>query len=193
MTTKQLQQIEADHASTNFYIIPYDGMTPSQRRAYIQAVIAWTKRRHSEVFGVSINTLASRPLETNRDLGLNAANQEDWRLPLLTLGTVATWINNNLVSGQSLVIYGFGSEEAMPAVAELRFWQGAQTGLVGRYQIESVYTNLQPSGFFSTPIYYNFSERLTVFIEVVPRLTVAAGNRLQLFGQIVESKGRSVV
>ena len=123
----------------------------------------------------------------NADFAVGNATAQNWVTPALTANTVATYINNALVNNKYAGFYGVCSI-ANPACASLRFAVGSTGGATrGRYQLQQLYAELQSVGYFPDPIIYAPTE--TVFVEVVPTATVAAGEALPMLVLIAEPKG----
>ncbi len=124
-----------------------------------------------------------REAEPDTDFGLA---QRRWVTGALVVATVANYINARLAVNKVACFYAVYAQDAAPVVSGVRFQQGAGTSLAA-IEIESMYTALEPQGFFD-PILYDPNDMVTV--TVYPRLTKAApGDALVLGCLICEPPG----
>jgi len=127
----------------------------------------------------------------NTDLGLAA--QEDWLIA--GAGVVATelqYISAVLAVDRCIVFYGLGVETAAASISRLRMTLGAGSALIrGVYQLEQLYSRLEPAGYFSEAVLFTRQE--TCRIMVMPRLAFAANTeRLHLLARTIEPIGAIV-
>ena len=116
--------------------------------------------------------------------------QNTWLSPALTANTAAAHLNAALANTKYAGFWGFGTDDPKMitvGVYLLRLMLGAGGNTLGRYQPERVWLEQEPVAYFSEPIIYNPNQ--TVYVEITPRTTDAAGVRMQMFSLVAEPRG----
>lgn len=121
---------------------------------------------------------------------LSLASSEDWLVAGAGVaGTYTTYINLQLPTTKTIVLYGVGILPTNPlAISVVQLFQGPNTNY-GSYQIEGLDLQLRPTAFFSEEIYYGKEQ--TMVVKVMPRTGGFAANtqRLKLHALTVEPLG----
>jgi len=135
--------------------------------------------------------LIVRDIFPNNDLGLAATDDFLVAGPGVA-GTDLQYINAVVGVDQEWGFYGVGVESANPCISRLRMTLGAASSQIrGAFQLEQLYTRLQPAAYFGETVVFKKQERMRVMIMV--RTAFAAnGQRLELFGRVVEPIGAVV-
>ena len=116
--------------------------------------------------------------------------QNTWLSPALTANTAAAHLNAALANTKYAGFWGFGSDDpkmVTVGVYLVRLMLGAAGNTMGRYQPERIWSEETPNAYFSEPVIFNPNQ--TVYAEITPRTTDAAGARLHFFSLIAEPRG----
>lgn len=136
----------------------------------------------------SENDLIIRDALPNTDLGLAAT--EDWLIAGVGVaGTELQYFNPTLAITRVLAFFGVSVEAAPAAISRVRLTQGAtSTTVKGVYQLEQLYSRLEPTGYFSEAVYFPLNQ--VVRVMVMPRIAFAANTqRLAFLARIIEPTG----
>ena len=136
------------------------------------------------------NTLPFNDLSLDgMTLGAGGADSRDqWVLPGLTQGTNLVWINVAVPTNRVVCIYGCFYDSAAPSVSVVRLERGS--GVAQEFQVEHAYPDLENVIYFPQLVTHRPQE--TCFVRVVPRVTVAAGQRFGLLAVTAEPRGQRV-
>lgn len=171
------------------FLIPARDLTPIEAK-YVRDTLSETLVRLLQNDGKIINpdNAVVRDGLANADYAVGNATAQNWITPALVANTVATFINNPMTNNKYAGFYGVSTSSANPVISLLRFAIGATGGSTrGRFQLEMIYAELQPVGYFPDPVLYAPTE--TVFVEVTPYVANAAGERMVLKSLVAEPKG----
>ena len=119
-----------------------------------------------------------------------ANGQNTWLSPALTANTAAAHLNAALANTKYAGFWGFASDDpkmVTVGVYLLRLMLGSGGNTLGRFQLERAWAEEITVGYFSEPVIYNPNQ--TVYAEITPRTTDAAGVRLQLLSLVAEPRG----
>lgn len=174
------------------YMIPTEELSLTEIKGFKQAAIEAAKDR-ALTLGIvgSEDELVVRDIWPQTDLAVTgvANNEWWWTGPLAAVGVWQAYVNAVLGITRTLVFYGIGYNSAAPSVSMVRFRSGP--GGTGRtaaaVNLELMQCKMVTDCYISGPITYDRNE--TVFIDILPRLVVAApGHNLILRGYIIEPR-----
>ena len=124
----------------------------------------------------------------NTDLGLAA--QEDWLIAGAgILATELQYLSAAVANNRVIGFFGVSVESAPASISRLRLTLGAASAQTrGSYQLEQLYSRLEPAGYFSELV--QFVQIEVCRIMVMPRLAfVANSERLAFMARTVEPIG----
>lgn len=181
-------------AATKSYIIPIGDLSLDDRKGMranvdekLIVIAGMLKIRPSE------DDLVIRDTLPNFDLGLTdvaAAVTDSWLVPGAgVVGTPLQYFAPVIAQDHALAVFGFETENATPSISRVALTQGpASAQSRGVYQVESLYTRLEPVGYLSEAIPFNRGEVFRTM--VVPRLAFAVfTERFHLLARTVEPIG----
>ncbi len=137
------------------------------------------------------NDFLLRDTLPNTDLGLAA--QEDYLVA--GAGIVATelqYFAPVLAQDRCIAFFGLGVESAAASISRVRLTLGAASAQArGVFQIEQLYSRLEPAGYFSEAVIFTRQE--TIRCMVMPRIAfVANSERLHFYAKTIEPIGAVV-
>lgn len=124
-----------------------------------------------------------------RTLGAGGADSRDqWVVPALTQGTNLAWINVAIPNNRVVVVYGCWYDTGLGEIVVARLEGGA--GVKYEHQIEKTMVDQESVLIF--PELSTWRPQETMIVRLVPRNTVAAGQRFGLLAVTAEGKGQRV-
>ncbi len=149
----------ANGNATKSYLIPLSDLTLADRqeiRANVQAIL----QANAERLAIRDNLadLIIRDTLPFTDLGLAA--QEDWLIAGAgILATELQYFSSLVAQDRVISFFGLGVESAAASISRVRLTLGAASTTVrGVFQLEALYSRLEPTGYFSSPIVYTRQE-----------------------------------
>jgi hypothetical protein len=122
------------------------------------------------------------------DFGLST--NRTWTTGALTAGTRYTYVNVALANNKFVGVYGISYYSSLYAISEVTLAYGASGATtLGSYEIEQLYTEQIPKGYFVEPVIYGPND--TMFFTVFPRLS-SSGETLVIMSLVAEPVGQVV-
>mgnify|MGYP001615385567 FL=1 len=165
-------------------LAPHEFAIRRHRAAEIAANVL--RGNANATFDVGVrDTLPFQDLELDALAG-TADSRDQWALPALTLGTNLAWINAAVDVNKVQVVYGCFNLSALPPVAVLRLEGGSKVKY--EYQLEKTHGDLMDVTYFPEVCVWTPQE--TILVRVIPRRTVALGERFGLLAVTAEQLGQ---
>ena len=182
----------AQNDVTYSYLIPIGDLSLGERQASRAGCDTVLKANATRLaIRDRLDDMIIRDVLPNVDLGLAAT--DDWLVagPGVA-GTDLQYIGAAIPNDRVIAFWGCGMESAIPSISRLRLTLGAASSQVrGAFQLEQLYSRLEPVGYFSESIAFIRGEFCRVM--VLPRLAFAAnGQRFHLLARTIEPIGTTV-
>ncbi len=177
---------------TKSYLLPIEDLTLDERLAIRASVQQLLENAAAQLaIRLNPNDLIIRDMLPNTDVGLAAT--DDWLIAGAGVaGTPLQYFSAAVPQDRIYAFYGISVESAAASISTIRLTLGATSITTrGVYQLEELYSRLQISGYFSSPVLFTRTE--TVRAMVTPRLAFAAGSeRLAFLARVIEPIGQVV-
>jgi hypothetical protein len=181
-------------------LIPIDQVSPEQLdslRENVEAdLIVQAGKSRGDVKGWRVRDLLSFTDLAITSGGQGAATANYWGCGALTASTLLLYVNHKLDADEFVAIYGIANRDANPAIIEVLMQTGGAASTKARWNLEDIYTCLQPVGVSPEYIYYKGDE--TVYVQVYPNTVgKAAGadgvaDHIELVGMICKPLGETI-
>ena len=169
-------------------LIPASLVTPSmvdELRMRIQADLLAEAARKGFTDMVVTDLLPFTDLNIGAAIG-GTTNQDYWHSAALTANTPLVYANHALDENEFVAIYGVAIDDANPATRTLKLQRGAAS-ILAEWNLQEIYCDPMPIGYCEE--YVKWLGTDTVYVELLPEVTKAAGDKLVLVGLTAIPRG----
>lgn len=181
--------------ATRSYLIPISDLSLDSRLA-VRKNVDESLENAIRILAIraSLSQCVIRDSLPNFDLGLAPAAPnatDEWLVAGAGVaGTELQYFSGLLPQDTVIGFYGVAVENANPQISRIRFTIGpnSQTSLA-TFQLESLYSRLEPGGYYSEPVLYTRNQ--TARVLVMPRTGGFGANsqRLTMYARTIEPLG----
>jgi hypothetical protein len=175
--------------------IPIADLSLEQRRSFRSDVVnkALARAADRRVVNADLSNAVVRQLMPDTDLNFGAVTYNQWLTPPLVASTLLSIVNNTTVSIRQLIcIYGISHNEPIPGLGEFRFSRGTSGagGMMAIVDVAPGFNRWENEWYLSRAILFDPQD--VIFIQAMPFITNALGERWMLHGYAIEALGDNI-
>lgn len=177
-------------------VIPISDLTLEQRRSFRLDALTRAIRRAADkrIINQDINSNGlARQIRPDSDLNFGGVTYNQWITGATTAGALITLVNSTQVSNRQLVvIYGISHNEPIPGLGEFQFSRGTAGGggMMAIVDVAPYLNRLENEFYLSRAILWDPQD--IIFIQAMPYITNALGERWVLHGYTIEAIGDTI-